>query len=358
MLSEFIRTNRDELIALTRVKVAKRLAPEPTAQVLAGGVPLFLDQLVERLERSPSPGSTSARMDDGAASHGAALLNCDYTVSELIHDYGDICQAITELASAQGAPITVDEFHTLNLCLDNAIAESVTAYTRLRDRSMGGGETDRLGAFAQGLQSKLSAAQVGFQAIRSGRVASGGSVASVVGRSLLDMTTLITRTLVEARLESGKLQRHRVHLRDLIKRAAADGQVDAATFGVSLRVAPMDQAIDVEVDPQILTGALANVLQNAIKFTRKGGNVTLRITLKGARVEIAVEDECGGLLPGTAEELRGALKRQGDDRSGLGLGLFISRKGVRACGGVIHALDVPGKGCVFTIDLPVMRLGS
>jgi hypothetical protein len=53
-----------------------------------------------------------------------------YTVSQAVHDYGDICQAITELALEQKAPITVKEFHTLNRCLDTAIAEAVTEQAR------------------------------------------------------------------------------------------------------------------------------------------------------------------------------------------------------------------------------------
>lgn len=54
-----------------------------------------------------------------------------YTVSQAVHDYGDICQAITELALELGAPISVKEFHTLNRCLDAAIAEAVTEHARV-----------------------------------------------------------------------------------------------------------------------------------------------------------------------------------------------------------------------------------
>lgn len=118
-------------------------------------------------------------------------------------------------------------------------------------------------------------------------------------------------------------------------------------------VSPTDHGIEVDADPQILAGALANVLQNAYKFTHAGGTVTLKTAVVGARVEIQVEDECGGLPPDTAEQLFGAFKQHGSNRSGLGLGLFISRKGVEACDGVIRVRDVPGSGCVFTIDLPL-----
>ena len=57
-----------------------------------------------------------------------------FDVSQVVHDYGDICQAITELAREQKAPITVKEFHTLNRCLDAAIAEAVTEHARITAR--------------------------------------------------------------------------------------------------------------------------------------------------------------------------------------------------------------------------------
>ena len=84
-----------------------------------------------------------------------------------------------------------------------------------------------------------------------------------------------------------------------------------------------------EVDRQIVAGAIANLMQNAFKFTRQGGHVSLRTSVTEDRVLIEVEDQCGGLPPGKAEELFDAFQQRGEDRSGLGLGLFISRKGRR-----------------------------
>src|SRR5207248_11266771 len=66
-----------------------------------------------------------------------SLLALGFNVSQVVHDYGDICQAITELALDQNAPIAIEEFHTLNRCLDTAIAEALTEHARLtaqRDR--------------------------------------------------------------------------------------------------------------------------------------------------------------------------------------------------------------------------------
>jgi signal transduction histidine kinase len=70
------------------------------------------------------------------------------------------------------------------------------------------------------------------------------------------------------------------------------------------------------------------------------------------RVLIEVEDECGGLPQGTVDALFRPFEQHGADRSGVGLGLSVSRKGVEAHEGRLYARNIPGRGCVFTIDLP------
>jgi signal transduction histidine kinase len=351
MLFEFITANRDELISRTRSKVAKRQAPRATERELLAGVPLFLDQLAETLRYAPP--SMPATMDRTAALHGAALLGRGYTVGQVVHDYGDICQAITELACETDAKISTEEFHILNLCLDNAIAQAITEYARLRDRSNADAETERSGSLAHELRNRLAAATMGFDAIQTGIAPIGGGVGAVVKRNLKGMATLIDRTLVEVRIDSGSARMERLNLYRIIEEAEVDGMLVANARGLSLTVSTTDPTLEVEADPQIFAGAVANVLQNAFKFTPKGGHVSLTTSELDGHVHIEIEDQCGGLPEGKVEELFNAFQQRGTNRDGLGLGLFISRKGVEANGGSIGVRDVPGKGCVFTITLPV-----
>jgi signal transduction histidine kinase len=356
MLFEFITAHRGDLIARTRAKVAKRVAPRPTEHELEG-VPLFMEQLVETLRLAPP--AMPATMNRTAALHGAALLERGYTVGQVVHDYGDVCQAITELAGETDAPISTEEFHILNLCLDNAIAEAITEYMRLRDHSTAEAELERSGVFAHELRNKISAARLGFDVIQSGVAPTSGSVAAIVTRNLKGMASLINRALLEVRVDSGSTRRERIHLHQLLEEAEVDGMLEASVYGVSLTVTPTDRGVDVEADPQVLVGAIANLLQNAFKFTRKGGHVALRTSVIDGRVRIEIEDECGGLpggLPkGNAAELFEAFRQRGTNRRGLGLGLFISHKGVVASGGTLSVRDIPGIGCIFTIALPVAR---
>ena len=70
------------------------------------------------------------------------------------------------------------------------------------------------------------------------------------------------------------------------------------------------------------------------------------------RVAIEVEDECGGLPEGQTDLFKPSGERRGKNRTGLGLGLSIARRAVRAQGGDIEGHDMPGKGCTFVIQVP------
>src|SRR5436305_1625447 len=81
----------------------------------------------------------------GRTGHGRDLLGLGFTVSQVVHDYGDICQASTELAVDQNAPITTIEFHILNRCLDTAIADAVTEHARITAEARSADEFERMG---------------------------------------------------------------------------------------------------------------------------------------------------------------------------------------------------------------------
>jgi signal transduction histidine kinase len=354
MLHEFVTANRHGLIRRTRAKVAARFAPFPTQRELESGVTLFLDQLVGAL-RGPHPSAESLQaIGDSATIHGGHLLAQGFTISQVVHGYGDVCQAVTELAQETDAAITTDEFHALNRCVDDAIAQAVTEFTRLRDKAIADEGTMRSGLLAHELRNRLSAASVGFELIKRGTVGAGGSVSALVSRNLARMGSLIHRSLVEVRIHSGVDYRERTSVAELIEEAEIDGAMEASARSMALTVTPVGSGVDVDVDRQIVAGAIANLMQNAFKFSRPEGHVSLRSSFTNDRVLIEVEDQCGGLPPGKAEELFEAFLQRGDDHSGLGLGLFISRKAVEANGGLLQVRDLPGRGCVFVIDLPRM----
>jgi signal transduction histidine kinase len=354
VLSEFLTTHREKIIARTRAKVASRPAPRATSEELQTGVPLFLEQLVGTLRGEESSGHTAAsdhQIGLSAAKHGKALQKIGFTAAQVIHDYGDLCQAITELAMELDAPITHDEFHTLNRCLDEAMAEAVSEFGRQRELSISDNETERLGFFAHELRNVLSNSMLAFEILKNGSVGVGGSTGALLGRNLARMRDLIDRSLAEVRLQAGIKKRQRVPLTEFIEEVEVAATIEAKARGMQLTVTPVPESVSIEVDRQILAAVVANLVQNALKFTRPGGHIVVKTHADEDHAFIAVEDECGG-LGGNPEELFAPFEQRSADRSGLGLGLAIAREGVTANGGQISVRNIAGRGCIFTIELP------
>jgi len=198
-LHDFLTSKREEIIARTKLKVAARSVPRATEAELAHGVPLFFEQLIETLKDSER---TSDEMKASAAKHGNDMLRMGFTVAQVVYDYGDVCQAVTELASELNAAIALDEFHTLNRCLHDAIAQAVTEYGRLRERSLTEQGTERIGALAHDMRNRLATALLSLESLKAGQVSIGGSTGALLDRSLTGLNDLIERSLAEARKAS------------------------------------------------------------------------------------------------------------------------------------------------------------
>ena len=352
MLHEFVTENRAELIRRCRAKVEMRSIPPPTPAELEYGVPCFLDQLVDALQHHPSP---NAEIGRSAARHGHDLKVQGFTVSQVVHDYGDVCQSITDLALELNAPIDVEDFRTLNQCLDDAIASAVTEYGR-GNRSAVDTESarddQRLGFLAHEMRNLVGTATVAFEVLRTGNVGVGGSTGNVLQRSLAALGDLITRSLDEIRLQHAIRDRTQFGIAEFIAELAPAAALDATARGLSFAVEAGHAGVNVDADRSILAATVVNLLQNAFKFTRPGSTVTLRTSATPHRVLIEVEDACGGLPDGNVNTLFQPFAQRGEDRTGLGLGLTISRWGAEANNGRVFARNLPGHGCIFIIDLP------
>jgi signal transduction histidine kinase len=352
MLREFIASRRDEILGLARLRVAARNEPASTTE-LAKGLPVFLDQLGEALRKASAhqPIEHDA-IKASADQHGNDQFHQGLNVAQVVHGYGDLCQVISGLAMKGDALIPASEFQTLNLCLDDAIAGAVTAFGRHRESEISDEGTERLGMLAHEMRNVLASAVLSFGSIKRGTVAIGGSTAANLERSLTRLTRLIDSSLAEVRLDAGIQHLERIPLWLVIEEVEIGGLSVAEQRGLRLDVATVDRTLVVEADQQLLAAALANLVQNALKFTRPGTTIAVRTRTNDTRVFIDVEDACGGLPPGGAEELLKPFRQGGKDRSGVGLGLAICVKSMKALAGELHVRDLPGKGCIFTIDLP------
>ena len=375
MMHVFLANNRDALIERCRAKVAQRPARAATAQQLQNGVPLFLDQLISalRLEQTLQPmdsrkisgpsggGGSPSEIGKSAAEHGRALLTLGFSVDQVVHDYGDLCQAITDLAFERDAPFLIDEFRTLNRCLDNAIADAVTEFSYQRDFAVADRQAiemhQRLGFFAHELRNFLQTATLAFTAAKTGNLSLSGATGSVLERSLDGLRDLISHSLDEVRTAVGiSAQSGLFSVADFIADVKYAADLAAQIRGCVLTVSAVDTRLAISGDRDQLYSALGNLLQNAFKFTQHRTEVTLDVYALSDRILIDVKDQCGGLPPGNAERMFAPFTQNGEDRTGLGLGLSIARRNVEANAGILSVRDVPGAGCVFTINLPRFAL--
>ena len=342
-----------------------------SVEQLQNGVPLFLEQLTRTLRAEedgqaavslrisgPSGGDTLALSEMGvsAAAHGKVLLGLGFTVDQVVHDYGDLCQAITDLAVERDAPFSIDEYRTLNRCLDNAIADAVTEFARQRDIDMAtaynAAETQRLGSLVHELRNHLSVAMMAFSALETGTLTVGGSTGGVVKRALTSMRVLVDESVAAVRTAGGQSMHETFSVATFIADARTSALLYAASSQCTLEVPEVNPALFVCGNRMLLAAALTNLLQNAFKFTHPHTQVTLSAEEHGDRVLIAVRDHCGGLPPAAAETLFKPFTQVSSDRSGLGLGLSIALKSVEADGGRLRVQDLPGEGCIFSMDLP------
>ena len=363
MLHEFLIAKRAELIERCRVKVSKRATPRTTNAVRTHGIPTFLDQLIETLQAEPersqkvsgatdnSDKSALSEMGVAAARHGRELSRQGYTVEQVIRDYGDLCQAITDAALDHNASIEVEEFRTLNRCLDNAIADSVTEWAYQNSLANTDKKVQRVDFFIYELRKLIHTATLAVIAIKAGNVGIAGATGAVLDRSLIELRNLLDRSLAELRGRSEAPAPHElISLANFIAESNICAALEAQSRDCKLVVSVVDPKLAVDADQAMLFSAVGNLLDNAFKFTRRNTEVSLSAYADGDRILIDVADHCGGLPAGQAEKMLLPSTRSAADEAAHGLS--ICRRSVQANNGVLSVRDVPGSGCVFTIDLP------
>jgi hypothetical protein len=201
-LDQFLKDNREELISRTRAKVVSRSPSPPDATELEQGVPLFLSQLSatladQGLGETDDPTRASHKshpaIGESAIRHGKDLRRLGFSIEQVVHNYGDICQAVTELAEERGATLSIAEFHTLNRCLDNAIAGAVSSWSAERDLAHADSATRTSETLVRDLGELLERAQTTLAVVREGRVAVGGATGTLLHRALIEMRAMLDR---------------------------------------------------------------------------------------------------------------------------------------------------------------------
>ena len=210
---------------------------------------------------------------------------------------------------------------------------------------------ERVGFLVHELRNSVSTATLAVNALRFGNMSVAGATGDVLQRSLDSLTVLINRAVSEVRvgLES---DRRTFPVAAFIADAERAGRLHANGVGCPFSVARVDPELHIHGNRSALLGAVANLVQNAFKFTHSHTEVSLKAFESDGQVLIEVHDHCGGLPKGGAEKMFTPFTQRSEDRRGLGLGLAIARSSVEADFGKLTVHDVPGTGCVFTVSLP------
>jgi signal transduction histidine kinase len=342
-LHEFVVAHRDAIVGRCVRSMRERYRGR-TDRELVLPLPPFLDELQAALRAPDDAGSLSRRGAELLARLGAERRATGFPIEAVVHDYGGVCDAVSALAEERHAGFTGEEMGAMNRSVDAAMARALMGYLararsdELRERAV------LLGSFAHEVRNALTTAAMCARFLRAGKDLAVKS--DVLERALQDINALVGQALAEAQLAGGvEPRRERVPVHALVTQVI---ESVAPERGVRLRL-EVDEGLVVEVDPRLICSALHNLVQNALKFSRDGGEVIVRALRAGGDALLQVEDRCGGLGP---EQARFFQPFTTCDQRGVGLGLLIAKRAVIAHGGTIEVGDLPGVGCVFTVRLP------
>jgi signal transduction histidine kinase len=351
MLHELITIHRDAIIRRARTRAMPGQATQSESE-LESGVADFLTQISEILRAETTATSFSPHaLGVSAARHGGNLRALGFTVSQVVHEYGNISEAVAGVAIEQQTSISTEEFRTLNRCLDTAIAQAVTEHGQSTGGLKSAVEVERLGQLTNDIRSMLDTALLAFGILKRGAVAINGSTGLVLGRTLMGLHDLVDSTMSDVRMAGNQQRRERVAVTSLLNDLTVAASLHAEYLGLQFAIEPIDATWAIDADPQLIASAVTNLLNNAFKYTRAGGSVTLRARNEDGRLLIEVEDQCGGIPEFEGDPLHRG--RETTDSDSGGLGLSIARDAVQAHGGDIYIRNMPGAGCTFVIEVPL-----
>jgi signal transduction histidine kinase len=353
-LHEFIEREQRGILRCAVSKL-KELWPNRTEADLEVGLAPVLDEIKRALQReaglpvaSPLPGSSEC-----AARIGEQRLLLGFSIADVPRAIGALSDATGALGKKARLSFDAADYQMFNLCIDTSIASAIDRYWHESQAFREHETTARIGTIAHELRNALASACMAFAMLRTGQMGIASRTGDVLERSLGRMRALVERTLLAVRLETRAAEHNvRIDVVRLVHEIVAETVLER---GVSIRADVVAGAVWI-CNERVLASAISNLLQNAVKFTRDGGQVEVRGTVSPAGLDIEIEDECGGLPPGVERDMFEQFTQHSHDRRGLGLGLAITKEAVEACGGTISVRDLPGKGCVFTIQLRTPRV--
>jgi hypothetical protein len=355
-LSSLLVGRRVEILERWTRRIAQvHTDKELSASELWDHLPKFFDEVLAalRAEEGSSGHAVLPKESTASVTHGAQRLQVGLHLVEVIREYEILTDCILDEVEAAGGSISTRAFRRLLALLNAGRAQAVSAYVDHRDAEIDRLHSRQVAFIAHELRNPLANAFMGVTALRkAGRPADQWAL-EMLTRNLTSLRELIDQALTADRLKAQiPLRREPFDLRALLDQSVAEAQLTADQHHVQV-VLRAPAALAFSGDERVLRSAIDNVLGNAIKFSHKGGEVHVWAGEHAGGVRIEVEDSCGGLPEGNATDLFKPSVQRGDNRTGFGLGLAIVKQAVEAHNGGVCVRNLPGKGCVFSLELPV-----
>jgi signal transduction histidine kinase len=271
-----------------------------------------------------------------------------------VREYGALRTAIVTTALDAGVQVTFRELQLVFDSIITGVAHAVAEYTRQRDAESLRHANEHFAFVAHELRNPLGSARMALELLKEqGQLPAEGHAVRALDRGLQQTSELIEQTLKVARVTSGiDLRREWTTLKPLLEDVVVLALPEAESKGVELRL-NIETDERIHIDQRLVRSALGNLVRNGVKYTPPGGVVKVRARIANACAVLEIEDSCGGLPPGKVEEAFTPFVRLDNQQSGFGLGLAIAKLAVDAHGGSIRVQNLPGRGCVFVLELPI-----
>ena len=356
-LHEFIADEAAAIMDEWSERMRRALAPDAmSASDLRDSLPVFLHQLAAALAHEID-GATQTDHElqlptksPIAQEHGQQRVDLGFDAAAIVREYFGLRTCILDLAVAAGVPISAAEVEVLTRCIATGIADAVRAYADRRDQMMEQQASKHLAFLAHELRNSLGSVQLATMSMSKVPQLKNIRPFQVLQRNIDRIRQLIDQALVDARLKArAELFVERVDLQSIVTEIVSEGPAEEKGIRVTVS---FEGPPGLQGDARLLHSALSNLIHNAVKFSREGGNVSIVGRAEENGVVVHIEDECGGLPEGTYEQIFNPFIQSGTNRSGFGLGLAIAKQAAEAHNGSIRVHNLPGKGCVFTLDLP------
>lgn len=364
---EYLVVNPEGLVELS---LAQHIPPSfPSPDMIRFGYPIYSNNLVVgyliplRVPRSP----------DDTATDNLRRLNLNLFIGVLVTSLialisgsliaGNIIRPVRDLNEATRAIAAGDLEKQVNITSRDEIGDLADSFNQMtaslkRSRDL---RRQMTADIAHELRNPLSIILGNAEALSEGVLPATPESLYVIYDEARHLSRLVDDLRTLSLSESGELllQRSRISAQEILEHCASLYTLRAAEKGISIQVQVDADLESVDVDAERIQQVLANLVENSLRYTPRGGTITLSACADSAsaRVNLAVEDTGEGIPP---EDLPFIFERfyrskHGARRlqEGSGLGLAISRALVELHGGRIFAASQPGRGARISISLPV-----